>query len=123
MTTTTDTDTLEYTVIRSCRMDLTKKLTKYYKEVARYLCQSGELTDRQCQTITFTQNPEDGAERLVEMIFVDINDPNAALNTFANFVKAIKQNGNEAFKTFVEDKLEVKRKELYRKLLIVPPGM
>ncbi len=117
------TDTHEYTAIRSCRDVLTDKLSKYFEEVAKDLRQSEELTDKECRTITFTQNPEDGAERLMDRIIVDMKDPRVALKTFANFVKALKKNGNETFKTFVKDNIEMKRKELYRELLKVPPGI
>ncbi len=109
----------EYKTICSCKADLTKKLSTCYKEVAEYLCQSGALTVTQCQTII---RHRDGAKQLMDMIIVDIEDPKATLDSFAYFVTAMKKCGNRFFQDFVKEKIEGKRKEIYRELLQVQPG-
>ncbi len=114
--------TPEYKAICSCRVELTEKLSACFKRVAKYLRQSGALTDDQCQTIIGIQNSQDGAEKLMEFIIVDIRDPDTTMDSFDCFVAAIKQSGNRFFLDFVKDKIEAKRKKFYRELLHVPPG-
>ena len=103
-------------------MELTEKLSACFKRVAKYLRQSRALTDDQCQTIIGIQNSQDGAEKLMDMIIVDIKEPTTTLDAFADLVTAIKNSGNKHFQTFVKDVIEDKRKEFYRELLQVPPG-
>ena len=104
-------------------MELTKKLSACFKDVAEYLRQSQSLTDDQFQTIIGIQNSQDGAEKLMDMIIVDIKEPTTTLDAFADLVTAIKNSGNKHFQTFVKEVIESKRKEFYRELLTVPPGM
>ncbi len=112
--------TPEYEAICSYKVDLTKRLSTCYKEVAEYLHQSGALTDKQCRAII---GHKDSAEKLMELIIVDIEAPASTLDSFAEFVTAIKKSGNKHFQTFVKEKIEAKRKEIYRGLLRVPQGM
>ncbi len=114
------TGTPEYLAICSCRVELTDKLSACIQDVAKHLRQSGALTDRQCQTII---RHEDGAEKLMDWIIVDIKEPKTTLDAFADLVTAIKNSGNKHFLTFVKDMIEEKRKEFYRELLTVPPSM
>ncbi len=115
--------TPEYKAICSCRLELTKKLSSCFKDVAEHLRQSGALTNDQYQTIIGIQNSQDGAEKLMDTIIVDIKEPRTTLDAFADLVTAIKNSGNKHFLTFVKDVIEAKRKEFYRELLTVPPGM
>ncbi len=108
--------TPEYEAICSCKVDLTERLSACFKDVANYLSQSGALTDKQCQEIS-------SAEMLLNYVLVDIKDPDTTLDAFAGFVTAMKQSGNTYFQTFVRDKIEAKRRDFYRELLQVPPGM
>ena len=101
-------------------MDLTKRLSNCFQYVAKYLHQSGALTDIQYQIII---RHRDGAEKLMEIIVVGIKDPDTTLDAFADFVRAMKRSGNKFLQTFVREKIESKRKQLYRELLTVPPGM
>ena len=114
------TGTPEYKAICSCRVELTEKLSACIQDVAKYLRQSGELTNSQCQTIV---RHEDGAEKLMDMIIVDVKEPKTTLDAFTDLVTAIKDSGNKHFLTFVKDVIEEKRKEFYRELLTVPPSM
>ena len=115
------TDTPEYKAISSCRMDLTEMLSIHFKEVAERLRDSGALTNNQCEEIIESRPPKASARRLIDMIIVDIkSDP---LDVFAEFVTAMKSSGNPRFKKFVEENIEARRKELYRELLQIPPGM
>ncbi|XP_064395583.1 uncharacterized protein LOC135342701 isoform X2 [Halichondria panicea] len=113
------TGTPEYKAICSCRVVLTDKLSACIQDVAKHLRQSGALTDRQCQTII---HHEDGAEKLMDMIIVDVKEPDTTLDAFSDLVTAIKNSGNKHFLTFVKDVIEEKRKEFYRELLTVPPS-
>ena len=96
-------------------MDLTKRLSNCFKDVAEYLRQSGALTDKQYRTII-------SAEMLLNYVLVDIKDPDTTLDAFAGFVTAMKLSGNTFFKSFVKKKIEAKRKGFYRELLKVPPS-
>ncbi len=98
-------------------------LSTCYKEVAEYLHQSGALTHKQCQAIIGIQNQNGAAEILMDLMIDDIQNPATTLDSFAKFVTAMKKSGNKHFETFVKEKIESKRKELYRGLLRVPPGM
>ncbi len=114
-------DTPEYKAISSCRMDLTERLSTRFKEVAERLRDSGALTDSQCDEIIESGSPKASARRLIDMIIVNIKiDP---LEVFAEFVTAMKSSGNKRFKDFVKKNIEAKRKQLYRELLKIPPGM
>ncbi len=113
--------TPEYKAICSCRVELTEKLSTCINDVAKYLRQSGALTDDQCQTIMISH--EDSAKKLMEIIIVDIGDPDTSLDSFAYFLAAIKHSGTKNFQTFVKEKIEAKRKEFYRELLQFSPGM
>ncbi len=97
-------------------MDLTKRLSNCFKDVAEYLRQSGALTGKQCRTIVYS------AEMLLNYVLVDIKDPDTTLDAFAGFVTAMKLSGNTFFKSFVKKKIEAKRKGFYRELLKVPPS-
>ncbi len=112
--------TAEYKAIRSCREDLTKKLSTCVNEVAKHLRQNEVLTDDQCQTII---RQKDGAEKLMEIIIVFIEDPDSALDSFAYLMTALKKCGNRFFQEFVKDKIEAERREIYREFLQVPHGM
>ncbi len=117
------TDTPEYKAISSCRVDLTERLSNCFKDVTEYLRQSETLTDNQCEEIieSGSRPPKVSARRLIDMIIVDIkSDP---LDVFAEFVTAMKSNGNKRFIDFIKKNIEAKRKELYRELLQLPPGM
>ena len=114
------TGTPEYRAINNCRVELTEKLCTCFKGVAEYLCQSGELNDKQCQEIIYSK---DGAEKLMKSIIIDIKNPKSAMDSFANFVTAIKKSGTENFQIFVKEEIEAERKKFYRKLLTVRPGM
>ena len=100
--------TAEYKAIRSCREDLTKKLSTCVNEVAKHLRQNGALTDEQCQAII---SAEDGAEKLMKIIIVFIEDPVSTLDSFAYLVTALKKGGNRFFQEFVKDKIEAERRE------------
>ncbi len=119
------TGTPEYKAIWSCRNELTQMLSTCYKEVAEYLHQSGALTDKQCQAIIGIQN-QNGAAEIVMGLMIDVIEAPAmatTLDSFAKFVTAMKKSGNKHLQTFVKEKIESKRKELYRGLLRVPAGM
>ncbi len=112
--------TPEYKTICSYQMILTLKLSNCFQYVAKYLHQSGALTDKQYRTII---RHRDGAEKLMEIIVDGIKDPDTTLDAFADFVRAIKRSGNKFLQTFLREEIESKRKQLYRELLKVPPGM
>ncbi len=95
-------------------------LSPYVNEVAIDLRQSGALNDSQYQTIIHHEN---GAEKLMDMIIVDIKEPKTTLDAFADLVTAIKKIGNKYFLIFVKNTIEARRKEFYRELLQVPPSM
>ncbi len=59
----------------------------------------------------------------MDLMIAYIEYPATTLDSFAKFVTAMKKSGNKHFQTFVKEKIEAKRKELYRELLRVPPGM
>ena len=111
----------EYKAIDSCRRDLTEMLSTCFKEVTERLRDSGALTNNQCEEIIESRPPKASARRLIDMIIVDIkSDP---LDVFAEFVTAMKSSGNTRLKDFVKEKIEAKRKELYKELLQIPPSM
>ena len=115
------TDTPEYKAIDSCRTDLTEMLSTCFKKVANRLRDSGELTKDQCKIIIEARSPEASADMLIDTITVYIKSN--PLDVFAEFVTAMKSSGNKHFKDFVKKNIEAKRKELYRELLQIPPGM
>ncbi len=115
------TDTPEYKAINNCRVDLTERLSNYFKEVAERLRENETLTNNQYDEIIEFRNPKASAHRLIDMIIVDIkSDP---LDVFAEFVTALKSSGNKHFKDFVKNTIEAKRKKFYRELLEVPLGI
>ena len=114
------TDTPEYKAINTCDL-LKEKLSIFFKDVAECLRLSETLTNNQYDEIIECGTPKACAHRLIDMIIAYIkSDP---LDVFAEFVTALKSSGNKRFKDFVKEKIEAKRKELYRELLQIPPGM
>ena len=117
------TGTPEYEAIRYYKEDLTEKLYGCYKEVAKYLCQQKGLIDNECQRIIGIETRKEGAEQLMQLIIVDIKAPANTLDSFADFMTAMKKSGNKHILMFFKEKIEPKRKECYRELLRVPAGM
>ena len=80
----------------------------YLRDVASRLRAKGYLADHQYESIT-----EAGAcNKLVDAMLLSIEL--SPIDSFFTFVDALKACGAVAFKSFIENGIEEKRKELYR---------
>ena len=82
-------------------------MKSYLRDVASRLRAKGYLADHQYESIT-----EAGAcDKLVDAMLLSIEL--SPTDSFFTFVDALKAGGPDAFKGFIENEIEKKRKELY----------
>lgn len=107
--------TPEYKSISCNRQQLEDQLSTCLKEVAGRLRQSDMLTESQYHDIISNTDAMIGTGIVIDIILTSIAlEP---LESFFEFMDALKKSGNKYFRRFVEGEIEVKRKQLYRELL------
>ena len=111
------TNSPEYRAIRQNRQALEEQLSSCFKQVAALLCQKEILTDGRCTEIS---KPGNGPKMLVGDVLLGVKV--TPVESFAEFVDALKRSGNKPFRTFVSDSIEKQRKTFYRELFRVETG-
>ena len=112
-------NTPEYQAISRNRHDLETFLHSFFKEISARLRDSDYLTPAQHDAIVGSTT-ENGCSKLAEAVLESIKiDP---VTSFVEFIDVAKFYGNRFFKKFIEDKIEAKRKEVYRSLFECSSG-
>ena len=107
-------NTPEYQAISRNRHDLETFLSSIFKETSARLRDNDYLTAAQHDAIVASTS-HDGCFKLVEAVLESIKiDP---VTSFVEFIGIAKSCGNRFLRKFIENKIEAKRKEMYRSLL------
>ena len=112
-------NTPDYQAISRNRHDLERFLHPFFKEISARLRDNDYLTAAQHDVIVGSAT-ENGCSKLVEAVLESIKID--SVTSFVEFIDVSKSCGNRFFRKFIEEKIEAKRKEVYRSLFECSSG-
>ena len=112
-------NTPEYQAISRNRHNLERFLHSFFKEISARLRDNDYLTVAQHDVVVGSTS-ENGCSKLVEAVLESIKID--SVTSFVEFIEISKSCGNRFFRNFIEEKIEAKRKEVYRSLFECSSG-